>query len=119
MMCKTDPSIHSVELVKNIGVNFLLGYQRTKKIGPISSRDVYINVIWNYLENGSILTVVFNQSDNDFPLKKGCVRMKVPISGFYISPDPSNNQKCSIINLLEVSMEGKIPGYVMKAAIKD
>ena len=87
MMCKMDPSIHSVELVKNIGVNCLLGYQRTKKIGPISSRDVYINVMWNYYNDGSILTVVYDQSDDDFPNKKGCVRMKVPLSGFFISPD--------------------------------
>ena len=47
MMYKMDPSTHSIELVKVFGVNCGYGYQKTKKILTISSRDVYINVLWN------------------------------------------------------------------------
>ena len=49
MMYKMDPSTHSIEMVKVFGVNCGYGYQKTKKILTISSRDVYINVLWNQL----------------------------------------------------------------------
>jgi len=119
MMYKMDPSTHSIELVKVFGVNCGYGYQKTKKILTISSRDVYINVLWNQLPDGSIITVIFDQTGDDAPPHKGCVRMRVPLSGALIVPDKSNPKRCEIKQVLEVSMEGKIPGYVMKAAIKD
>ena len=119
MMYKMDPSTHSIEMVKVFGVNCGYGYQKTKKILTISSRDVYINVLWNQLQDGSIITVIFDETGDDAPAHKGCVRMRVPLSGALIVPDKSNPKKCEVKQVLEVSMEGKIPGYVMKAAIKD
>ena len=71
------------------------------------------------LPDGSIIVVIFDQDGDEAPPNKGCIRMKVPISGAMFVPDRSDPKKCMINQVLEVSMEGKIPGYVMKAAIKD
>lgn len=54
----------------------------------------------------------------DEPITKGRVRMRVPVGGLTLIPDPNDPGKCNLEQIIEADLGGTIPQWVWALAIK-
>ena len=66
-----------------------------------------------YLEDGTIVTVIYDQPEDKNPENIGVVRFRVPIAGFKIVPDPHDKNKCSCTQINEYNLGPNVPPYVI------
>ena len=109
---KYDLNVEYVKLNEQVGTNLINAYQKAKRVATVSSRDVYQDCFSNHYPDGMIRTILYDDPENDYPITKGVVRMKVPIAGFEFIPDPNDPNKCSCRQIIECGLGGYIPSYV-------
>ena len=103
------------EMLGSLGCNMYLCYSQTERVMGISSRDVYqINLV-NALADGSIMLVSTEHPDKDnYPPREECVRMKLPLGGMWIKPDPDRPGKSIIHQYIEINPMTVLPDYLLK-----
>ena len=65
------------------------------RVATVAPRDVYQDVLSNHFPNGTIRTVCYDIPEDDPPLTNGVVRMRVPMAGCEVVPDPNDPNKCT------------------------
>ena len=75
-------------------------------------------IFWDIDANGCIFMVIYEQLE-DTPDEDGIVRMRLPIGGVLFEPVPGEPNKTKTTMVLEADLQGYIPGYVQKQALKD
>ena len=79
----------------------------------VASRDLYQNVFWNANPDGSIMSILWDTGDDDYPLEKDCVRMQCPIGGFHVFQREGDDPNKSYIRMvIEADLKGNIPSYI-------
>ena len=106
-----------MKITENVGTNFVIGYQRTYRILTVASRDLYQNVFWNGYQDGSVMSILWDTGDDDYPLEKNCVRMQCPIGGFHVFPQEGDPTKSYIRMVVEADLKGNIPQYITQQAL--
>ena len=82
-----DDNIQDAVTYGQPGANLFQSFQVTHKIAIVSSRDCYIHYWVNILPNGSYKLICH---EIDAPAVKGKVRMRLPIGGLTVHPDPND-----------------------------
>ena len=80
----------------------------------VASRDLYQNVFWNGYEDGSVISILWDTSDDDPPEEAGVVRMICPNGGFHVFPNPNDPSKSTIRMVVEADLKGNIPAWITK-----
>lgn len=106
---KCNKNVGEYKWLRRVGVNLHKGYQTTKKIMAVSSRDLYQYTFYNSYPDGSIKVVVF---ETDHPVTPGLIRMRMPMAGFHLKPDPSDPTKTIMNAIIEANLAGNIPKFV-------
>lgn len=104
-------------LTKQYGVGLYNLYQKTHRILMVASREFNIYLFSNVEEDGSILILLFSNSDIPFTAASDSVLGGLPLGAALITPDPSNPKKCSIRYHLEIDLGGSIPEFVTKQIV--
>ena len=110
-----DDNIQDAVTFGQPGANLFQSFQITRKIAIISSRDLYIHYWINVLPNGSYKLICH---EIDAPAVKGKVRMRMPIGGLTVNPDPNDPNKSIVEHIIEADLQGNIPQWVWSMAIK-
>jgi hypothetical protein len=72
----------------------------------------------NALDDGSIILVSTEHPDEKkYPPKENCVRMKLPVAGVWVKPDPKRPGKSIIHQIIEANAMTQIPDFIMKIFI--
>ena len=90
-------------------------YTRIYRIVTVSPRDVYHNVFYHVDPDGTIYMVAYDSPDDDLPEESGCVRMRLPLAGMIIKPEGEGKSKVTF--MINASLQGSIPNFIMKQAI--
>lgn len=95
-----------------------IGYYGAKFPWPLANRDFCNMRSWMEFTNGEY--VIFNHSvpHNDCPPKKGFVRAKSIITGYYVQPIPGNANGCTLIYVTHTDLEGSIPYSIINIAMQ-
>ena len=109
---KYDPNIEKVEILEQIGANFLFSYQKLHRVLTVAARDVYQYIYYNINPDGSIILVLYDDEKDDMPEEPGCVRMQVPLGGLSMTPIKGEQNRCNITIYGEVNLGGYIPEFV-------
>lgn len=90
-----------------------IGYYGAKFPWPLANRDFCNMRSWMEFTNGEFL--IFNHSvpHNDCPEKKGFIRAKSIVTGYYVQPIPNNPQGCILIYVTHTDLCGSIPHSVI------
>ena len=96
-----DDNIQDATTYEQPGVNLFKSLQITNKIAIVQSRDVYIHYWVNVLPNGSYKLVCH---EIDAPPVKGKVRMRLPIGGLTVHPDPNDPNKSVADFIIEADL---------------
>lgn len=84
----------------------------------ISPRDVYQITLLNALPDGSIILVTTEHPDQEkYPPREGCVRMKLPLGGMWVKPDPDRPGKSIIHQYIQMNPMTILPDYILKVFI--
>lgn len=97
-------------------------YQRTKQQYDVSARDIVVNTLFNYQDDGSISVVAYSDDQDDGykdDNEKNIIRMKMPMGGFIIEPDPKNASKSVMKLVFEINVGGDMPVQIMKQTLSD
>lgn len=94
-------------------------YQKSKRIATVAPRDAYQNALYTIESNGTIRCCLYQDPNSGLGETSGIVRMDVPIAGIEVVPDPNDENKCSVRQILEFNLKGYIPGFVTAQVIKD
>jgi len=90
-----DRNIQSAKVTKILGTNLAVAVQTTNPILTISSRDLH-QVIWTtQLDDGTVKLIAYDLPDE--PISKGRVRMRCPVAGLTLIPDPNDPGKCELL----------------------
>lgn len=124
-------NLHDAEYRKTWDANMLAGYNicdlnKHNDIGyygakfpwPLANRDFCNMRSWMEFTNGEFL--IFNHSvpHNDCPEKKGFVRAKSVITGYYIQLIPNNPNGCILLYVTHTDVCGSIPHSVINFSMK-
>lgn len=95
-----------------------IGYYGAKFPWPLANRDFCNMRSWMEFTNGEFL--IFNHSvpHNDCPEKKGFVRAKSIVTGYYVQPMPNNPGGCILIYVTHTDLGGSIPHGVINYAMQ-
>jgi hypothetical protein len=92
-----EDNVTDYEMLGSLGCNLHIAYQKTERVAIISSRDIYNLVFLNALDDGSIILVSTEHPDEEkYPPRDQCVRMKLPVAGVWVKPDPKRPGKSII-----------------------
>ena len=117
MRSKYDKNIDYVKVINKLGVNLLVGYQRTLRILTVAPRDLYQEGICNCEADGTLWSVLYDTTGEEYPVEKGIVRMASPLAGFKFTPYPDDPTKCSVDLVIEADIGGNIPNWVFKQVL--
>lgn len=95
-----------------------IGYYGAKFPWPLANRDFCNMRSWMEFTNGEFL--IFNHSvpHNDCPEKKGFVRAKSIVTGYYVMPLPNHPNGCVLIYVTHTDLAGSIPHSVINFAMQ-
>lgn len=116
---KYDKNMQTVKSIEHIGVNFMVGYQRTWRMFTVASRDMYQHLYWTIDDKDRIFVIGWDTSADDLPEEQDCVRMLCPIGGFVFEPLENDKSKCMMTMIVEADVRGQIPQFIQKQAMKD
>ena len=110
-----DANIKLCKLTEVIGCNLFRSIQESSKIAVVASRDLHIHYWVTMSPDGSVKMVVH---EIDVPQIKGKVRMRCPVGGITIRPDPNDPNKSYAEHILEADLQGNIPQWVWTIVLK-
>eukprot|EP00331_Platyophrya_macrostoma_P024525 CAMPEP_0176459810 /NCGR_PEP_ID=MMETSP0127-20121128/33537_1 /TAXON_ID=938130 /ORGANISM="Platyophrya macrostoma, Strain WH" /LENGTH=321 /DNA_ID=CAMNT_0017850895 /DNA_START=1 /DNA_END=966 /DNA_ORIENTATION=+ len=95
-----------------------IGYYGAKFPWPLANRDFCNMRSWMEFTNGEFL--IFNHSvpHNDCPEKKGFVRAKSIVTGYYVTPLPNNSNGCVLLYVTHTDLCGSIPHSIINFAMQ-
>ena len=76
----------------------------------VSSRDVYVDALWNVYPDGSIAFIIY--SVPDYAEEDNLVRMDC-FGGFLFEPLKDDPSKCNMTCIMEGDLKGNIPNFVV------
>ena len=89
-----DRNISGGGIKKVWGTNLIEAFQTTNAILAVSSRDLHQMVWSNQLADGTIKLIAYDLPEE--PAMKGRVRMRAPVAGLTLTPDPNDPSKCEL-----------------------
>ena len=120
--CETRPyydkNTDYAKCINKLGVNYLVGYQRTLRVFTVAPRDLYIEGIFNMEEDGRCWSLAFDAPD-EYPVEDGIVRMRSPMAALLFTPCKDDPKKCIIETVVEAEIGGNIPNWIFKHVLGD
>jgi hypothetical protein len=115
-----DPIYDTGSFIERIADQTFLIYHKTKQVFVVGARDFVLILHFNLTPEGVIYALVMESGRGDlWPESKNIVRGLMPIGGWKLTPVPGEPNKTKCDYLAELHLKGSIPGFIMKAGIKD
>nr|CCA15945.1 conserved hypothetical protein [Albugo laibachii Nc14] len=114
-MSQYDDTVDTIESMEQLDECTELKMVRCKSVFKTTPRDLCVITTFKCEESGRHLIVTRSVNHPD-GTQKGYTRAYMYISGYIITPDAADRNKCQIAMIAHINLSGMVPAFVSKYA---
>lgn len=114
-MSQYDDTVDTINSLEQLDENTELKIVCCKSVFMTTPRDICVVTTYTCEESGRYL-IVTRSVNHPNGTQKGYTRAYIYLSGYIITPDPADSNKCHIAMIAHINLSGLVPPFISKYA---